>query len=62
MKKEDKKERKSLVKRFLEGKLSNKPILKKEPRATIVLDSSPTRSKYFKDEFDKEKKNLLAWK
>ena len=38
-----------------------KQILKKEPRATVKIDTS-YRSAFYKQSMDNERKNLLSWK
>jgi len=45
--------------KFLKKKVIYKPILKKAPRASYVIESAP-RSSSFQKEWSKE--NMLAWK
>lgn len=39
--------------KMLPSKLTNRAILRKEPRATVVLSGEPAHNKYFKAEYEK---------
>ena len=43
-------------------RLVYRKIIKKEPRATVVLSGEVPRSKYFNKTYEAEKRNLLSWK
>jgi hypothetical protein len=47
---------------FLERKLIDKALLKKEKPATIVLKDNGDRSAFFKKEWENEEERLLRWK
>lgn len=55
------KEPKKGVKNFLKKVLTNKKVIKEDPRATIVLKESPKRSAFFHEAMEQEQKNILKW-
>lgn len=45
-----------------EAKVVSRRVLKAQPRGGIVLSQEQPRSKYFKQGWEAEKRNLLSWR